>query len=191
MPRHCTEPDCPEPKKLFKCRRTLYNHRKSAHTVPKKRGVVPRLSDEEKKEKRRALDKARAGAPFKAKRPKRSDSEETTASRGLPLRKIKIFKPASLAEPSDTIGSLPWRAPMMPAEALCEMEMEKFWHEAIENHYDPIWVYRYLRWRLGSPKFRGERILYNGIPSIKICIAATMSWLELNLPECPENDVER
>ena len=198
-PRYCTEPGCPEPNRLFNNRRTLYNHRKSAHVVPKKRGVVRKFSDEEKKERRRALDKARAdarrkaraGAPFKTKRPKRSDSEETTASRGLPLRKIKVFKPAFLAEPSDTIGSLPWRAPMMPVEALCEMGMEKFWHEAIENHYDPIWVYRYLRWRLGSPKLKGERALYDGIPSIKICIAATMTWLDRNLPESPDDEIGR
>ena len=122
VPRKCTEPGCPEPDRVFKCRRTLFNHRKSAHTVPKKRGVVPRLSAEEK-EKRRVLDKARADANlFKAKRLKRSDSEETVASQSLPLRKIKILKLGFLqVEPSDTIGSLPWRSPMLPTEALCEM----------------------------------------------------------------------
>ena len=61
-PRYCTEPDCTVPTKLFKCRRTLYAHRKKVHTVAEKPGVVAKLSAEEKKEKRRAIDKARSDA---------------------------------------------------------------------------------------------------------------------------------
>ena len=170
VPRHCPEPNCPDPTKLFKSRRTLYKHRKEVHTVPKTRGVVPRLSEEQKKENRRAIDKARtdarrkartSGKAFKTERTKRSSSTETAASQGLPLKTIKVLKKGfTEAEPSGTIGALPWRASMSPEEAYFEMATEKFWHEVIDNHYDPIWVYRYLRWRLGHPSLAGVRLIH-------------------------------
>ena len=57
------------------------------------------------------------------------------------------------------------------------MRSPKFWRECCENGLDPLWAYRYLRWRLGHPRLNDWRLL-NDIPGPKGCIEATLNYIK-------------
>lgn len=56
------------------------------------------------------------------------------------------------------------------------MKSPVFWKECIEHGLDPLWAYRYLRWRLGHPKHASWR-LTNEIPGHKLCVDTIMDYI--------------
>ena len=62
-----------------------------------------------------------------------------------------------------------------------------FWLDAIDHKHDPIWVLRYLRWRMNGPRLRHIKRRFGG-PSMGTCIATTLEYV---YREAPGEDDER
>ena len=85
---------------------------------------------------------------------------------------------AAGAEPSDVIGQFDWLPyPLSPDEAVKEMASHHFWLKCIERRLDPLWAYRYLRWRLGHPK-HSEWRLTASIPGPQLCTETVLDYVK-------------
>ena len=112
----------------------------------------PKLDDIEKKERtdiNRRYYERRKAARFKSAAEASTQTEATVPALKPPKAPPKI--PYTAAEPSNVIGMFHWLPQLDPSEALDHMKSPIFWRECCENGLDPLWAYRYLRWRLGRP----------------------------------------
>ena len=152
--------------KTSKSEQVLRKHRYKAHPELNKGPGRPTMEEADKK------TKSQINRDHYLKRlADRSKSTETARTAATVLKKSKRPKrpkappkiPYTDAEPSDTISMFHWLPPLEPDEALTNMKSEKFWRECCQNGLDPLWAYRYLRWRLGRPGLTNWR-LCNSIP---------------------------
>ena len=154
---------------ITKSEQLLRKHQSAEHPeLRKKRGRPPLAKKKTRSEINRDY---RDNLAQKA----RSKSTETTRTEATVPASKKPKAPASkkpkappkipytAAEPSDVIGMFHWLPPLNEDEALHNMKCPKFWRECCENGLDPLWAYRYLRWRLGRPSLTEWR-LFNTIP---------------------------
>ena len=67
------------------------------------------------------------------------------------------------------------------------MVTPKFWRECIEHGLDPLWAYRYLRWRLGHPRHADWKLL-DGIPGPALCIKEALSYIKEEVMDDAEGE---
>lgn len=146
----------------------LKRHKSKAHDIRGKPGR-PTLPDDIKK------PRTKINADYLARRREREAAKQSPLSTAAsvsfenssvpsasPKKKIVPF---TQCEPSGVISFLHW----MPAElgddeAVEAMETDHFWLQCIKHNIDPLWVYRYLRWRLGHPTRQTWRLLHGDLP---------------------------
>ena len=132
------------------------------------------MTPEQKAERKKAANRTyyKATASPKA----RSKSSETAATAKKERQPRKIM--ASEAEASDTIGFFSWRPnPMTAKEAWEAISDRHFYLECIEHGLDPLWAYRYLRWRLGNRAHR-EFMLMKHLPGPGLVREVVFDYIE-------------
>ena len=156
---HCKNPKCGF---TTTSDQLLRKHHSSKHPeLRQKRGRPPLAKKKSRAEINRDyranLEKKKA----RSKSTETTQTEATVPASKKPKAPPKI--PYTAAEPSNVIGMFHWLPPLNEDEALHNMKCPKFWRECCENGLDPLWAYRYLRWRLGRPSLTEWR-LFNAIP---------------------------
>ena len=54
-----------------------------------------------------------------------------------------------------------------------ETKTHRFWLDMLETNFDPLWVYRYLSWRMNNPALRHIK----GKPCLKTCVSVTLDHI--------------
>ena len=85
---------------------------------------------------------------------RQKDAKRPARKKGPPKKKFVAFRQC---EPSDKISAIPWKPDMSWNEAELWVTSKYFASECFYKGWDPMWVYRYIVWKLGSPAFRNER----------------------------------
>ena len=71
---------------------------------------------------------------------------------------------------------LDWTGYINPRDVGWLTKAAFFWEDAIEARCDPLWVYRYLSWRMGNPRNRHLMKKYGG-PNLPACIHTTLEHI--------------